>query len=507
MPFREAHAVVGALVREVVDGDRSLAELVAAEPRLGAEGVALLAPGACGRAPDDARARVGPSRSARSSRPCGRSSTARRSGSPDARVLRPRPARARAGPAQQGARLHRGRRPALAARIVEVEAYCGVGRPGEPRVPRAHRAQRDDVRASGPALRVLRVRDALVRQRRRRRRRRTTPARCCCAPRRRWPGSTSCGPAGRRHAATASSAPARPGSRRRSASIGPTTASTWCAGRSASTTTAPRRRRGPGARSRVGLRPGRGDRDRWRWFVPGVAEVSGPDAGAGRVGGHDLPRLPTRVPHVLRGPRARQLPRLLDRPPRPVRDRGAGPDAGAPRDPRRAVGTVPPLPARTATCGSRRTSRRTRPRSVRWARASGPRTSTCRSRPRGCSSASGLLPPGPRSAGALPRRGRRHAARRPAREARARGRGAPGSTCTSAIRSRPHHAATRRTIRASSCSAARGSPPGTEFPIRKWLHTAAVRERVVQTWSAARPLYGWLERHVGPSTAPPPEPD
>ena len=27
---------------------------------------------------------------------------------------------------------------------------------------------------------------------------------------------------------------------------------------------------------RVGLRPGRGDRDRWRWYVPGVAEVSGP---------------------------------------------------------------------------------------------------------------------------------------------------------------------------------------------------------------------------------------
>jgi DNA-3-methyladenine glycosylase len=27
---------------------------------------------------------------------------------------------------------------------------------------------------------------------------------------------------------------------------------------------------------RVGLRPGGGDRDRWRWFVPGVADVSGP---------------------------------------------------------------------------------------------------------------------------------------------------------------------------------------------------------------------------------------
>ena len=27
---------------------------------------------------------------------------------------------------------------------------------------------------------------------------------------------------------------------------------------------------------RVGLRPGRGDRDRLRWYVPGVADVSGP---------------------------------------------------------------------------------------------------------------------------------------------------------------------------------------------------------------------------------------
>jgi len=45
-PFREAHAIVGGLVREAVDGDASLADLVAADPRLGAEGVALLAPGA-----------------------------------------------------------------------------------------------------------------------------------------------------------------------------------------------------------------------------------------------------------------------------------------------------------------------------------------------------------------------------------------------------------------------------------------------------------------------------
>ena len=53
----------------------------------------------------------------------------------------------------------------------------------------------------------------------------------------------------------------------------------------------------------------------------------------------------------------------------------------------------------------------------------------------------------------------------------------------------------------------KGLTAGTEFPIRKWLHTAAAREKVVQTWAAARPLFGWLERHVGPSTVAPPEPD
>jgi len=53
----------------------------------------------------------------------------------------------------------------------------------------------------------------------------------------------------------------------------------------------------------------------------------------------------------------------------------------------------------------------------------------------------------------------------------------------------------------------KGLTAGQEFPVRKWLHTAAVRDKVVETWSAARPLNGWLERNVGPSTAPPPEPD
>jgi argininosuccinate lyase len=45
MPFREAHAVVGSLVRQSLDGGDDLATLVRAHPDLGEEGAALLAPG------------------------------------------------------------------------------------------------------------------------------------------------------------------------------------------------------------------------------------------------------------------------------------------------------------------------------------------------------------------------------------------------------------------------------------------------------------------------------
>ncbi|MGZ4676639.1 MAG: DUF2461 domain-containing protein [Acidimicrobiia bacterium] len=52
----------------------------------------------------------------------------------------------------------------------------------------------------------------------------------------------------------------------------------------------------------------------------------------------------------------------------------------------------------------------------------------------------------------------------------------------------------------------KGLTTGRTFPVARWLHTAAVRDRVVDTWKAAKPVNRWLERHVGPSTAPPPEP-
>ena len=49
MPFREAHAVVGALVRQSIERHIPLEELVAAEPHLGADALELLEPGAAVR--------------------------------------------------------------------------------------------------------------------------------------------------------------------------------------------------------------------------------------------------------------------------------------------------------------------------------------------------------------------------------------------------------------------------------------------------------------------------
>ncbi|MCY3631690.1 MAG: argininosuccinate lyase [bacterium] len=45
MPFRDAHAVIGDLVRRSLDGEGSLADLVQADPRLGEDAAELLTPG------------------------------------------------------------------------------------------------------------------------------------------------------------------------------------------------------------------------------------------------------------------------------------------------------------------------------------------------------------------------------------------------------------------------------------------------------------------------------
>ena len=44
-PFREAHSIVGSLVRRALEGEASLVDLVTADERLGRDAAALLAPG------------------------------------------------------------------------------------------------------------------------------------------------------------------------------------------------------------------------------------------------------------------------------------------------------------------------------------------------------------------------------------------------------------------------------------------------------------------------------
>lgn len=58
-----------------------------------------------------------------------------------------------------------------------------------------------------------------------------------------------------------------------------------------------------------------------------------------------------------------------------------------------------------------------------------------------------------------------------------------------------------RLLRLKGLIASRRFPPGP------WLATPAARTKVVETWRGCAALNGWLARHVGPSTLPPPELD
>jgi hypothetical protein len=42
-----------------------------------------------------------------------------------------------------------------------------------------------------------------------------------------------------------------------------------------------------------------------------------------------------------------------------------------------------------------------------------------------------------------------------------------------------------------------------QWPVAAWMGTTAARTRVVDVLRAARPLCGWLDDHVGPSTLDP----
>jgi uncharacterized protein (TIGR02453 family) len=53
----------------------------------------------------------------------------------------------------------------------------------------------------------------------------------------------------------------------------------------------------------------------------------------------------------------------------------------------------------------------------------------------------------------------------------------------------------------------KGIHVGRAFGAPAWLHTAKARVRITDAWRDAAPVNRWLDRHVGPSTIAPPEPD
>ena len=53
----------------------------------------------------------------------------------------------------------------------------------------------------------------------------------------------------------------------------------------------------------------------------------------------------------------------------------------------------------------------------------------------------------------------------------------------------------------------KGIHAGRTFGAPKWMHTAAAQDRIVAAWREAAAMNRWLDRHVGPSTIAPPEPD
>jgi uncharacterized protein (TIGR02453 family) len=53
----------------------------------------------------------------------------------------------------------------------------------------------------------------------------------------------------------------------------------------------------------------------------------------------------------------------------------------------------------------------------------------------------------------------------------------------------------------------KGLHVGRQYSPARWLHTASALDRVLAVWRDAGPVSRWLDRHVGPSTIPPPEPE
>jgi uncharacterized protein (TIGR02453 family) len=53
----------------------------------------------------------------------------------------------------------------------------------------------------------------------------------------------------------------------------------------------------------------------------------------------------------------------------------------------------------------------------------------------------------------------------------------------------------------------KGLAVSRRWPVARWLHTAAAKDRVEQAWAAADPVNRWLDAHVGPSELAPDERD
>ncbi|MGH8976518.1 MAG: DUF2461 domain-containing protein [Acidimicrobiia bacterium] len=53
----------------------------------------------------------------------------------------------------------------------------------------------------------------------------------------------------------------------------------------------------------------------------------------------------------------------------------------------------------------------------------------------------------------------------------------------------------------------KGLHAGRQFAPAKWLSTKAAADRIVEVWRGTKPMNRWLDKHVGPSELPPPEPD
>jgi uncharacterized protein (TIGR02453 family) len=49
----------------------------------------------------------------------------------------------------------------------------------------------------------------------------------------------------------------------------------------------------------------------------------------------------------------------------------------------------------------------------------------------------------------------------------------------------------------------KGLTVGRDWPLAKWMHTAAAKARILEVWTAAENMNAWLADHVGPSTLPP----